>query len=55
MLLAGYEVSCATDVFDKAAYQQAVRDIRARAASPATQHPAPARSPSRLAQARHTP
>jgi hypothetical protein len=30
LLLAGYEVSCASDVFDEAAYRQAMHDIRAR-------------------------
>lgn len=55
LLLAGYEVNCAPDVFDEAAYRQAVRDIRTRPKRPAAQHPAPASSPSRLAPARRTP
>ncbi|MGW3692339.1 hypothetical protein ACWD6U_00410 [Streptomyces sp. NPDC005149] len=55
LLVAGYEVNCTPDVFDEAAYRQAVRDFRTRAARPATQHPAPAGSPSRPAPARHTP
>ncbi|MFI5751078.1 hypothetical protein ACIBBE_35410 [Streptomyces sp. NPDC051644] len=55
LILAGYEVNCTPDVFDEAAYRQAVRDIRARAARPAAQHPALASSPSRPAPALHTP
>ncbi|WP_446038078.1 hypothetical protein [Streptomyces sp. SID1121] len=41
LLLAGYEVSCANDVFDEAAYQQGVRDIRTAANRPAAPRPAP--------------
>ncbi|MET9832797.1 hypothetical protein ABZ078_26635 [Streptomyces sp. NPDC006385] len=55
LLLAGYEVNCTPDVFDEAAYRQAVHDIRARAARPAAPHPAPTGSPSRPAPARRTP
>ncbi|MFI1677403.1 hypothetical protein [Streptomyces sp. NPDC020607] len=55
LLLAGHEVNCTPDVFDEAAYRQAVHDIRTRAARPAAQQPAPASSPSRPAPARRTP
>ncbi|AXG80758.1 hypothetical protein [Streptomyces paludis] len=55
LLLAGYEVNCTPDVFDEAAYRQAVQDIRTRAARPAAQQPAPVSSPSRPAPARRTP
>ncbi|MCX4531063.1 hypothetical protein [Streptomyces sp. NBC_01669] len=55
LLLAGYEVNCTPDVFDEAAYRQAVQDIRTRAARPGVQHAAPASSPSRPAPTRHTP
>ncbi|MBT2509194.1 hypothetical protein J7I98_25585 [Streptomyces sp. ISL-98] len=44
LLLAGYEVNCAPEVFDEAAYQQTVREIRAHKPRPAAQHPAPASS-----------
>ncbi|MFD5161805.1 hypothetical protein ACFWMJ_27630 [Streptomyces hawaiiensis] len=54
LLLAGYEVNCTPEVFDEAAYQQAVREIRAREPRPAAQHPAPASS-SRPAPSRRTP
>jgi hypothetical protein len=54
LLLAGYEVNCTPEVFDEAAYQQAVREIRARKPRPAAQHPAPASS-SRPAPSRRTP
>ncbi|MCC9705974.1 hypothetical protein E4N62_12345 [Streptomyces sp. MNU76] len=46
LLLAGYDVNCTPDVFDDTAYRPAVHDARAREARPATQHPAPANSPS---------
>jgi hypothetical protein len=55
LLLAGYDVNCTPDVFDEAAYRQAVHDARTRAAHPAAQPPAPASSPSRPAPARRTP
>ncbi|WP_254076222.1 hypothetical protein [Streptomyces sp. P3] len=55
LLLAGYEVNCTPDVFEEATYRQAVHDIRARAARPAAQPPAPADSPSRPAPSRRTP
>ncbi|MFF7647372.1 hypothetical protein [Streptomyces canus] len=54
-LLAGYEVNCTPDVFDEAAYRQAVHDIRTCAARPAAQQPAPASSSSRPAPARRIP
>lgn len=41
LLLAGYDVNCTPDLFDEAAYQQAVREIRAGRPSPPA-HPAPA-------------
>ncbi|MEU4486681.1 hypothetical protein AB0H94_17640 [Streptomyces purpurascens] len=55
LLVAGYEVDCTSEVFDEAAYRQAVHDIRARAARPAAQKPAPADSSSCTAPARRTP
>ncbi len=55
LLLAGYEVNCAPDVFNEAAYRQAVHEVRARSARPAGQKPAPARCPSVTAPARRTP
>ncbi|MEV4449527.1 hypothetical protein [Streptomyces mirabilis] len=55
LLLAGYEVTCTPDVFNEAAYRQAVHEDRTRAVRPAAQHPAPASSPSHSAPARHTP
>lgn len=54
LLLVGYEVNCTPEVFDEAAYQQAVREIRARRPRPAAQYPAPASS-SRPAPSRRTP
>ncbi len=42
LLLSGYEVSCASEVFDEAAYYQARRDINAQLALPSPQSPAPA-------------
>lgn len=55
LLLAGYEVNCTRDVFDESAYQQAVREIRARTPRPAAPRPAPASFPSPQAPARRTP
>ncbi|MFD6434493.1 hypothetical protein [Streptomyces venezuelae] len=55
LLLAGYEVNCTPDVFDEAAYRQAVHDIRAQPARPSAQQPVPASSSSRPAPARRTP
>ncbi|MEU3934470.1 hypothetical protein AB0E85_20900 [Streptomyces sp. NPDC029044] len=55
LLLAGYEVNCTPDVFDEAAYRQAVHHARTRAARLAAQHPAPASAPSQPAPARRTP
>ncbi|MGW5868248.1 hypothetical protein ACWFRJ_39585 [Streptomyces sp. NPDC055239] len=55
LLLAGYEVNCSPEVFDDAAYRQAVHDIRTPAARPAAPHAAPANFPSRPAPARRTP
>ncbi|QNE74551.1 hypothetical protein [Streptomyces finlayi] len=55
LLLAGYEVSCAGEVFDEPAYQQAVREIRTGKPNPAAQRPAPAASPSHPAPSRRTP
>ncbi|MFE3249949.1 hypothetical protein [Streptomyces sp. NPDC059209] len=53
LLMAGYDVNCTPDVFDEAAYQQAVREIRAGKPSPAV-HPSPA-APSPPAPPRRTP
>ncbi|WP_338676812.1 hypothetical protein V1460_30460 [Streptomyces sp. SCSIO 30461] len=55
LLLAGYEVNCAPEAFDAAAYRQAVHDLRARAGRPAARRQAPVGSPSRAAPARRTP
>ncbi|MFE9686759.1 hypothetical protein [Streptomyces sp. NPDC006285] len=55
LLLAGYEVNCAPDVFDEAAYRQAVQEARAPAARLAVQNPAPAACPPSPAPARRTP
>ncbi|MFE6031641.1 hypothetical protein [Streptomyces niveus] len=51
LLLAGYDVNCTPDVFDEAAYQQAVREILAGKPTPAA-HPAPPTPP---APPRRTP
>ncbi|MFD5478593.1 hypothetical protein [Streptomyces hawaiiensis] len=51
LLLAGYEVNCAPDVFDEATYRQAVHDLRTQAARPAARPQAPAASPSHPAPA----
>ncbi|MEI5603993.1 hypothetical protein, partial [Streptomyces brasiliscabiei] len=55
LLLAGYKVNCTPDVFDEAAYRQAVHKTRTRAARPSTQHPPPAGSPSPPHRPRRTP
>ncbi|MEU6964260.1 hypothetical protein [Streptomyces chrestomyceticus] len=52
LLQAGYKVNCTSDVFDEAAYQQAVRELRPAKPNPPEQRPAPAASP---APARRTP
>ncbi|MGW8452483.1 hypothetical protein [Streptomyces niveus] len=44
LLQAGYDVNCTPDIFDEAAYQQAVRQFRAGKPSPPA-HPAPPTSP----------
>ncbi|MFF2941331.1 hypothetical protein ACFVSQ_15965 [Streptomyces niveus] len=53
LLMAGYDVNCTPDVFDEAAYQQAVREIRAGKPTRAA-HPSPA-APSPPAPPRRTP
>ncbi|MEV7064298.1 hypothetical protein AB0N97_16015 [Streptomyces collinus] len=55
LLLAGYEVNCTPDVFDEAAYRQAVHHARTRATCTAARHPEPASSPSRPAPAQRAP
>jgi hypothetical protein len=55
LLLAGYRVNCAPEVFDEAAYQQAVREIRAGKSSLAAQTPEPVAAASRTAPPRRTP
>ncbi|MFC4612885.1 hypothetical protein ACFO9E_34830 [Streptomyces maoxianensis] len=55
LLLAGYKVNCAPEVFDEAAYQQAVREIRAGKSSPAAQQPEPVAAASRPTPSRRTP
>ncbi|MFJ4918438.1 hypothetical protein [Streptomyces sp. NPDC088725] len=54
LILAGYEVNCTPEVFDAAAYQQVVHEIRASKPQPLVQHSAPAAS-SRPAPPRRTP
>ncbi|MFD7320580.1 hypothetical protein ACFV9D_05735 [Streptomyces sp. NPDC059875] len=55
LLMAGYKVNCTPDLFDEAAYQQAVHEIRSGQTRPAAQHPPPAAAPSRRAPSRRTP
>lgn len=55
LLLAGYKVNCTPDVFDEAAYQQTVQEIRFRRARPAATRPAPASHSSRPEPSRRTP
>ncbi|MEV5484028.1 MULTISPECIES: hypothetical protein [Streptomyces] len=54
LLVAGYKVNCTPDVFDEAAYQQAVQEIRSRRARPAATRPAPAALSSRSEPSRRT-
>ncbi|MCZ4103073.1 hypothetical protein G3I60_35830 [Streptomyces sp. SID13666] len=55
LLLAGYKVNCAPEVFNEDAYQQAVREIRASKPAPAARHLAPVASPKRPAPSPRTP
>ncbi|WP_432141055.1 hypothetical protein [Streptomyces sp. bgisy084] len=55
LLVAGYKVNCAPGVFDGAAYQQAVQEIRSRRARPASTRPAPAVPSSRPEPSRRIP
>ncbi|MFC5253044.1 hypothetical protein [Streptomyces nigrescens] len=55
LLVAGYKVNCTPDVFDEAAYQQAVHEIRSRRARPSATRPAPAAPSSRPEPSRRTP
>ncbi|MGY4957922.1 hypothetical protein [Streptomyces nigrescens] len=54
LLMAGYKVNCTPDVFDEAAYQRAVQEIRSRRARPAATRPAPAAPSSRSEPSRRT-
>ncbi|MER6031676.1 hypothetical protein [Streptomyces sp. NPDC001851] len=55
LLLAGYKVNCIPEVFDEAAYQQAVNDIRSAATRQTTHPPGPAAATRRRASTRRTP
>ncbi|MCL7493806.1 hypothetical protein M8I34_20750 [Streptomyces sp. MCA2] len=55
LLVAGYKVNCTPDIFNEAAYQQAVQEIRSRRARPSAAHPAPAAPSSRPEPSRRTP
>ncbi|WP_328939235.1 hypothetical protein OG288_37095 [Streptomyces tauricus] len=55
LLRAEYEVNCSPDVFDEAAFQQAVHEARTRPDRLASQKPAPVPRPSAPASARHAP
>jgi hypothetical protein len=55
LLVAGYKVNIDPDLFDEAAYQQAVHEIRARQPRPAAHSPASPAAPARTATARRTP
>ncbi|NGO48189.1 hypothetical protein [Streptomyces ureilyticus] len=55
LLIAGYQVNCTPEVFDKAAYQQAMHDIRARRTRHRAHTPVPAPATSATASPRHTP
>ncbi|MFD1829891.1 hypothetical protein ACFSJS_09455 [Streptomyces desertarenae] len=45
LLTAGYRVNITPELFDEAAYHQAVHDLRTAQAQPAASHPAPAPAP----------
>ncbi|MDJ0347172.1 hypothetical protein QMK19_39035 [Streptomyces sp. H10-C2] len=55
LILAGYKVNCAPDVFDEDAYQQAVNEVRASKPDPAARYPAPVAAPKRPAPSPRTP
>ncbi|CQR61856.1 hypothetical protein [Streptomyces leeuwenhoekii] len=55
LLRAGYTVNCTPEVFDEAAYQQAVHELRTAPSGIAAQRQAPAAAPKRPASARRTP
>lgn len=55
LLLAGYKVNCIPEVFDEAAYQQAVHDIRSAATRQTTHPPGPAPAARRRASTRRAP
>ncbi|MGX1853842.1 hypothetical protein [Streptomyces sp. NPDC055299] len=54
LLMAGCKVNCTPDVFDEAAYQRAVQEIRSRRARPSAARPAPAAPSSRPELSRRT-
>ncbi|MCZ4101802.1 hypothetical protein [Streptomyces sp. H39-C1] len=55
LLVDGYQVNCAPEVFDEAAYHQAVQEIRSGKPRHRAQNSPPAASPSRTPPARRTP
>lgn len=55
LLVAGYQVNCAPEVFDEAAYHQSVQEISSGKPRHRAQHAPPAASPSRTSPARRTP
>ncbi|MET9013899.1 hypothetical protein ABZX74_23705 [Streptomyces olivaceoviridis] len=55
LLLAGYQVNCTPEVFDEAAYQQAVHDIRSGTSRQTTHPPGPPATSRRAAPTRRTP
>ncbi|WP_030958059.1 hypothetical protein [Streptomyces sp. NRRL S-378] len=55
LLMAGYRVNIDPDLLDETAYQQAVREIRAKKPRPVRQQPPRAASASRPTPSRRTP
>ncbi|MET9564738.1 hypothetical protein [Streptomyces tauricus] len=55
LLLAGYEVNCAPDVFDEATFRQAVQEARTGPERLAVQKPTPVPRPSPPASVRRAP
>ncbi|GAU70756.1 putative hypothetical protein [Streptomyces sp. NBRC 110611] len=55
LLMAGYKVNCTPEVFDEAAYQQAVCEIRSGQTRPVAHSPATPAAPARPAPPRRTP
>ncbi|MCX2969466.1 MULTISPECIES: hypothetical protein [Streptomyces] len=55
LLMAGYKVNIDPDLFDEAAYQQAVTEIRSRQMRPAAQNPPQPAAPGRHQPSRRAP